>query len=255
MGKKVNHYVMKLFREIFGRIWAAWAATVFVTTMLLFMIPFLIIRKMPEPKMTRRFIALSKTWMDIFLNGILCHLTVVGKENFEEGKNYIVVCNHNSLMDVPVSCPYIPGGNKTIAKKEMAKTPVFGILYAMGSILVDRNSERSRRDSYQRMKQVLDMGLHMSIYPEGTRNKSSEPLKSFHDGAFRLALDTGKPIIPTLIFNTKKVLPGDKSFFIWPHRLEMHFLAPVVAEKGVTSLELKEKIFKIMTDYYVAKNI
>ncbi len=243
---------MKVFREIFGRIWAVWASIVFVTTMLLFMIPFLIIRRMPEPLMTRRFIAFSKAWMDIFLNSIGCHLTIKGAEYFEAGKNYIVVCNHNSLMDVPVSCPYIPGGNKTIAKKEMAKTPVFGILYAMGSILVDRNSEKSRRDSYQKMKQVLDIGLHMSIYPEGTRNKTNEPLKSFHDGAFRLSIDTGKPIIPTLIFNTKKVLPGDKTFFIWPHRLEMHFLAAVLPVKNVTVAELKEKIFKVMTEYYVA---
>ena len=165
-----------------------------------------------------------------------------------------MVCNHNSLMDVPISCPYIPGGNKTIAKKEMAKTPVFGILYAMGSILVDRNSEKSRRDSYIKMKQVLDMGLHMSIYPEGTRNKTSEPLKSFHDGAFRLAVDTRKAIIPALIFHTKKVLPPDKSFFIWPHRLEMHFLAPVPVEEDVTAGQLKEKIFKMMTEYYVKNN-
>jgi 1-acyl-sn-glycerol-3-phosphate acyltransferase len=243
---------MKIFREIFGRIWAAWAAIVFVTSMLLFMIPFLIVRRMREPKMTRRFIAFSKAWMNIFLNGICCHLTVKGKENFKKGQNYIVVCNHNSLMDVPISCPYIPGGNKTIAKKEMAKVPVFGILYAMGSILVDRNSERSRGESYQKMKQVLEMGLHMSIYPEGTRNKTAEPLKSFHDGAFRLSIDTGKPIIPALIFNTKKVLPGDKSFFIWPHPLAMHFLAPVVPEKNMTAVQLKEKIFKLMSDYYVA---
>ena len=146
---------MKIFREIFGRIWAVWGVILFIVTMFLFMIPFLIIRTLPEPVMTRRFIRASKLWMQIFLNGIGCPLTVKGKEHFEEGKNYIVVCNHNSLMDVPISCPYIPGGNKTIAKKEMAKVPVFGILYAMGSILVDRNSERSRRESYQKMKQVL----------------------------------------------------------------------------------------------------
>lgn len=244
---------MNLFKEIFGRIWAAWAAILFVTSMLLFMIPFLLIRRMNEPAMTRRFIAYSKVWMDIFLNGIGCHLTVKGKEHFEKGKNYIVVCNHNSLMDVPVSCPYIPGGNKTIAKKEMAKTPVFGILYSMGSILVDRKSEKSRRDSYAKMKQVLEIGLHMSIYPEGTRNKTDEPIKAFHDGAFRLSIDTGKPIIPTLIFNTKKVLPGNKSFFIWPHPLEMHFLAPVYPEQNTNVIELKEKVFAIMREYYVKR--
>ena len=50
------------------------------------------------------------------------------------------------------------------------------------------------------MKKVLDMGLHMCIYPEGTRNKTDQPLKTFHDGAFRLAIDTRKAIIPGMIF-------------------------------------------------------
>ncbi len=243
---------MKIFREIFGRIWAAWGLIFFVLTMFCFMIPFLRIRALPEPRRTRRFIRYSKLWMEIFLHGIGCPLTVKGAGHFEPGENYIVVCNHNSLMDVPVSCPFIPGGNKTIAKKEFARTPVFGILYKMGSILVDRKSEKSRRDSYVQMKQVLDMGLHMSIYPEGTRNKTTEPLKSFHDGAFRLAIDTGKPIIPALIFNTGKVLPSSKPFFVWPHRLRMHFLDPIYMEPGDTAAILKEKAFAIMTAYYVA---
>ncbi|MEJ7768731.1 MAG: lysophospholipid acyltransferase family protein [Chitinophagaceae bacterium] len=242
---------MRIFKEIFGRIWAAWGILLFVVTMLFFMIPFLIIRLLPEPRMTRIFIAFSKVWMQIFLNGIFCPLTVKGKENFQEGCNYIVVCNHNSLMDVPVSCPFIPGGNKTIAKEEMAKTPLFGMMYKMGSVLVDRKSEKSRRESYLKMKQVLQIGLHMSIYPEGTRNKTNEPLKSFHDGAFRLAVDTGKPIIPALIFNTKKVLPVNKTFYVIPHPLEMHFLQPVQVG-SYTSVELKDKVFEVMMKYYVA---
>ena len=58
-------------------------------------------------------------------------------------------------MDVPVSTPFIPGGNKTIAKKEMSKIPVFGLIYKVGSVLVDRKSDASRKDSYTKMKKVL----------------------------------------------------------------------------------------------------
>ena len=54
-------------------------------------------------------------------------LTVREKNNFKKGENYIVLCNHNALMDVPVSSPAIPGGNKTIAKIEMAKFPYSNI--------------------------------------------------------------------------------------------------------------------------------
>ena len=78
----------------------------------------------------------------------------------------------------------------------MAKIPLFGLIYKTGSILVDRKDEKSRRESFSKMKEVLDMGLHMCIYPEGTRNTSTEPIKPFHDGAFRLAIAVEIPLYP-----------------------------------------------------------
>jgi 1-acyl-sn-glycerol-3-phosphate acyltransferase len=99
------------------------------------------------------------------------------------------------------------------------------------------------------MKKTLALGMHMVIYPEGTRNRTNNPLKTFYDGAFKLAVDAKKEIVPTLIFNTKKVLPTNKTFFFWPHRLEMHFLPPVDTT-GIPPKELKEKVFKIMWNYY-----
>ena len=94
------------------------------------------------------------------------------------------------------------------------------------------------------------MGLHMCIYPEGTRNKTKEPLQRFHDGAFRLAVDTGKSIIPAVIFYTNKVLPRHKTFYFWPHRVEMHFLPPVPSV-GKEASALREEVFHLMKDYYL----
>ncbi|HEY5773828.1 MAG TPA: 1-acyl-sn-glycerol-3-phosphate acyltransferase, partial [Chitinophagaceae bacterium] len=79
-----------------------------------------------------------------------------------------------------------------------------------------------------------------------------EPLKKFHDGAFKLAIDTGCAIIPAIMFNTKKVLPMGKTFYFWPHKLEIHFLPAVpVDDEGSFSI-LKEKVFTIMKDHYVS---
>ncbi len=153
-------------------------------------------------------------------------------------------------MDVPLSTPYIPGPNKTIAKKELAKIPIFGLIYRRGSILVDRNSDESRRKSFEEMKKVLETGMHMCIYPEGTRNKTSNPLKSFYDGAFKIASDTGHSIIPALIFNTEKVLPSNRKFFVWPSRVSIHFLPPVPVTKNQNVAALRDQVFKIMWDYY-----
>ena len=167
--------------------------------------------------------------MKVYLTIVGCPLRVKGKENFKKGESYIVICNHNSFMDVPISSPAIPGGNKTIAKAELAKTPVFGLIYKTGSVLVDRKSDASRKESFIKMKETLNMGLHMCIYPEGTRNISSEPLKPFHDGAFKLAVDSGKSIIPALIFHTREILPANKTFYFWPHQHGNSFL---IADTG-----------------------
>ena len=245
-----NSSFVRNIKNIFGRIWAIWGALIFVTTMLIFLIPFfLFIYFQKDPKKTQRFISYSRVWMDVFLALVGCPLKIQGREYFEKGKTYIVVCNHNALIDVPVSSPGIPGGNKTIAKAEMAKIPLFGLIYKTGSILVDRKNEKSRRESFVKMKEVLDMGLHMCIYPEGTRNISAEPIKPFHDGAFRLAVTNGNSIIPMIIFNSRKANPPDKGFFLMPVKLYMHFLPEVRVNKDETVDQLKSRVFDLMKDY------
>ena len=90
-------------------------------------------------------------------------------------------------------------------------------------------------------------------YPEGTRNRTTAPLKKFHDGAFKLAKESGKSIIPAVILNTKKVLPVNKTFWFWPGKIEMHFL-PAIPVDGLTSNQLKEKVFATMAGYYLENN-
>ena len=242
-----------MVKNIFGRICAVWALIVFTVTLFIIIIPICITFLIKEPLGNRIFTRITKIWMQMFLPLVGCPLRLVGKENFKKGENYVVVCNHNSLMDVPLTTPFIPGANKTIAKKSMAQTPVFGIVYIKGAVLVDRNSDASRRKSFEDMKQVLRAGLHMVIYPEGTRNRTDDPLKPFFEGAFKLAVSSQKQIIPTLLFNTKKVLPPNKSFYFSPHKLEMHFLPPVQTE-GFNARELKQKVFDIMWNYYKEKS-
>src|SRR5258708_6992830 len=100
----INSIILQVFKNIFGRIWAAWGALVFISTMLIFLIPFfLFIYFQKDPVKTNRFIRYSRVWMDIFLGLVGCPLTIRGREHFKKDKTYIVVCNHNALIDVPVS--------------------------------------------------------------------------------------------------------------------------------------------------------
>lgn len=240
---------MSILKNIFGRIWALWGLIIFFATLLIVLIPILITFKVKEPLGTEIFRNISKAWMTVFLTMIGCRLVIKGKHHFKKGETYVVVCNHNSFMDVPVTTPFLPGANKTIAKKSMAKIPLFGWIYSRGAVLVDRDSDESRRQSFEIMKQTLVEGLHMVIYPEGTRNRTPDPLKKFYDGAFKLATATNTNIIPTLLFNTNKVLPTNKVFYLWPKTLEMHFL-PVVETANVPVKEIKDKVFNIMWTYY-----
>lgn len=237
-------------KEVFARIFALWAMIIFIVTMLPVVIIMVVIGLVKEPKRTAIFRITSKIWMRIFFFLSGCRLKLVGEKHFEKGKNYIVVSNHNSLMDVPLTTPFIPGPNKTIAKSEMAKVPVFGFIYKRGSILVDRSSKNSRQQSFKLMKEVLKMGMHVCIYPEGTRNKTELPLKAFHDGAFRLAVETGTSLIPALLFNTKKVLPPGKVFFFWPSKMELHFLSPFPVSRDDDYEAVKDKLYLLMTEYY-----
>jgi 1-acyl-sn-glycerol-3-phosphate acyltransferase len=239
-------------KKVLARIFAAWALVVFVNSLLPVALLMWVIGLVKEPRRTHIFSGISKVWMRFFFFASGCGLRVYGKEHFVPGENYIVVCNHNSLMDVPVSTPFIPGANKTIAKAEMAKIPVFGLVYKRGAVLVNRNDKNSRRDSFRKMKEVLGLGMHMCIYPEGTRNRTTMPLKEFHDGAFKLAIDCGKRIVPALIVNTKKILPPGKAFYFWPGRMELHFMPPVDINPGDDLETLKGTLHKIMTDFYVA---
>lgn len=237
---------MKIVKEILGRIFALWGMVIFAGSLLIASIPIWITAIWAEPKRTIIFFKVVHVWMNFFFTFAGVRRIIKGKEHFKNGQNYVVVCNHNSFMDVPLSVTAVPP-NKTIAKIEMANIPVFGMIYKRGSVLVNRKSEESRRNSFLKMKAVLDMGLHMCIYPEGTRNKTAEPLQRFHDGAFKLAIETKKPVIPALIFYTSKVLPR-KPFFFWPHKVEIHFL-PAVSIENKLPQQLKEEVFNLMKSY------
>jgi 1-acyl-sn-glycerol-3-phosphate acyltransferase len=243
-----------MLKLILGRLYALYALLLFIITMLIVFIPIWILSFFPDPQKSKGFLAIGRVWMKVYLPLIGCPVTRKGLENFKSGETYVIVCNHNSLMDVPVTTSKIPGLNKTLAKASMGKIPLFGVMYRIGGIMVDRSSEASRKQSVVEMKQALEMGFNILLYPEGTRNRTPDPLKAFYDGAFALAIDSQKPLMPSLLFNTRKIFPPNKGFYAWPHKIEYHFLPPIHTT-GLTRDDipaLKEKVFKIMWDYYSA---
>lgn len=241
---------MKVAKEILGRIFALWAATVFIVTMLI-VSPFMIlIGLIKEPKRIYLFIKISKIWIRVFFFLTGCSLRIKGLQNFNKAQNYIVIFNHNSFIDILITTPFTPGLNKTIAKIELSKIPLFGLIYKRGAVLVDRKDKNSRVNSFKEMKEVLQMGINMCIYPEGTRNTTEKPIKEFHNGAFKLAVETRTPILPAIIFNARQTLPADKTFFFWPSKMEIHYLQPIQVTSDDNSEKIKMDLYRLMSSYY-----
>ena len=244
---------MKLVKNIIARTLAIWALLVFASTMLIFLWFYLLCFFIPDPFKTRYHRRVSQMWMGLFLFLSGCSYSVKGKEVFTGMPNAVVVCNHNSLIDIPISTPFLPRANKTIAKKSFVYVPLFGWIYRFATVIVDRKDHNSRKESFDNMVKVLNNGLDMLIYPEGTRNKSTEPLKSFYDGAFKLSVDTGKPIVPVVILNTKRILPAKPILIFRPGKIILNIL-PAISPVGHSTETLKLLVFNIMADHYEKNN-
>jgi len=242
-----------LYKKIFGRLWAVWCSALFLITMLLFYLPLVFCYAWNEPERSNRSYLVFRLWMQVFLPLAGIRVKVSGKENIKKGRAYVVICNHRSMMDIPVSSTKFPGANKTIAKIEMSRIPLFGDLYKLGSVLVDRKSKASRAASITGMRNVIAARLPMIIYPEGTRNKTSDTLRPFHDGAFNLAVETGAPVIMGLIHGSADIMPANIPFCLLPGKIEFELLPPL--EPGKDAGALRDHCYQIMESKLSAGNI
>ena len=98
---------MKLIKNIIARFLAFWALFVFASTMMVFIWFYFICFLLSDPYKTRWHRVVSRLWMGIFLFLSGCTFKVTGKEVFDGLENAIIVCNHNSLIDIPVSFPFL----------------------------------------------------------------------------------------------------------------------------------------------------
>lgn len=245
---------MNIFKRILGHVYFVYALLMFLITLLIVVIPVSVLNWIYKHNEVRRLNSTYRVfviWMYVYLTLVFIFVKRKGLEHFKKGENYVVVVNHNSFADIPISSPFVPGPNKTLAKIEFMKIPVFNIIYRSGSILVDRSSEESRKTSVKEMIDTLHMGAHLTLYPEGTRNTGSKPLQPFYDGAFRTAISSQKGIVPGILFGTRYILPNRPKFWAWPHTVRFEFLAPVPTEGLQVSdaKALKDKVYNIMYDY------
>jgi len=156
----------------------------------------------------------------------LWELETDGMENYVPGTNYVMISNHQSLLDIPV-VKALRLDFRWISKVENFRVPILGQSMQMAAyISLARGNKESVIKMMEKSEDALSKGESLFIFPEGTRSTDGE-IHRFKSGAFRLALEKGVPILPVLIDGTGEVLPRKGFIFSSGYRLKMRILKPI----------------------------
>jgi 1-acyl-sn-glycerol-3-phosphate acyltransferase len=116
--------------------------------------------------------------------------------------------NHASLFDIPVVLATIPDNIRIMYKRELGTIPVFGWCLRMSPFIpVDRSDARTAMEQIERTVHSMRHGAGVLVFPEGTRSPDGT-LGAFKRGAFSLASQSGKPIVPVALVGTASILPA-----------------------------------------------
>lgn len=241
--------MIMLIKRIASIVFLTWGFLVFISAMII-VLPFIILSSaLFKDKRAQDIIFLFlKIWAWTF--SILCFFPVRVKNKYlkDPKKAYIYVSNHNSYLDAIAIVIAIPGSFKPLGKIEMAKAPIFGMIYRRVVVMIDRNSKESRARSVEELQYDLSKSRPILIFPEGTMNRTNSALADFYDGAFRLAIETQIPLAPFVILNARNLFPRDKPLSARPGAICCIFAKPVeVSGLSMDDLEeLKATIHKSM---------
>jgi len=193
---------------------------------------------------------ICKTWAFLWYLFIGIRHKTISEEFPNPHQNYIFVGNHISYLDITTLILSINQPYRVLGKAEIVRYPIFGWIYKAAVILVNREDIKGREKSVRALNAALNKGVSVFIFPEGTFNETGNPLKSFYDGAFRLAIQTKTTIKPILFLDTHERLDFKSILSLNPGNCRSVFL-PEIKTNGYTSkdvLLLKTQVFKAMED-------
>lgn len=187
---------------------------------------------------------LFHAWADvtIWAGGLKTHAE--GLENIDPNQQYIFVCNHQSLLDVPLLTKLFPMRPRFVAKSSLDKIPYFAaILHQLGTICIDRND---RKSAIERLLSAKNDRHHETtgivFFPEGTRTSDGE-IGSFKKGAVMTALSLKLPIIPMAIAGNFEALPKG-TISLRPGHVRLAVGKPIAV--GENTAEEKDRLLEVV---------
>jgi 1-acyl-sn-glycerol-3-phosphate acyltransferase len=209
---------------------------------------FLIFNFFPKKKAPHIAHALSRCWAAYLLFFFLVRKKIRNRNYIDPDRTYVFVANHLSFLDIPLYACACSNTFRFLAKEELVKVPLMGYVIKNLYITVKRGDKADRSRSLEKMKASLHDCISVFLAPEGTRNKTEQPLLDFKDGAFRLAIAAQVPIAVLTVKNTNHLLPASGIPLLRPGMITGEWSRPVETA-GMTEDDvemLKDKVRKEM---------
>lgn len=213
----------------------------FTTSVVLFMGAFLIwlvtLPFDPNRKVLQKF---SCFWASIYVwANPFWSAKIYGRENYDPKKAYVIVANHQSLIDILILFRTFLHF-KWVSKASMFKAPLLGWNMKLnGYVSIERGDPNSREKCMAHCRQWIQKGSSMLFFPEGTRSHDGH-LKSFKIGAFRLALETGAEILPIIIRGSRNAVPKHSIMLTRKTKMSVEIL-PSISLKDFDARNLPEE--------------
>ncbi|RNA60543.1 1-acyl-sn-glycerol-3-phosphate acyltransferase [Chryseobacterium nematophagum] len=199
--------------KILNHLWRFWLLLLAFFLTILFGIPvYLLSFNKKHYKYAYRFIRYWSYAM-FYGMGLRYELINLSTQKIDRNKQYVIISNHTSIMDIMLTCIIFPHHPICfVGKKELVRIPVFGTIYKRICVMVDRSSARSRADVYRRCAEKMEEGNNIVIFPEGgVPDDTSVILDDFKDGAFTLSSKHNSPIVMHTFIGLKEIFPFDNS--------------------------------------------
>jgi len=184
----------------------------------------------------------------LFITGGLW-VTQIEEKPIDWEQAYVVTSNHTSYLDIPTLTVKLPMFINFMAKIELARIPLFGIFFRTIDIAVDRKNIRHAAWAFHQAKeQLITANKSIVIFPEGTIPTTAPKMGRFKEGAFRLAIETQKPILPITIIGNWIALPDRGRFRYKPTHIYQYVHEPIPT-LGMTLEDidnLKQKVYSII---------
>lgn len=208
-----------------------------------------------EEKYTKFCYQLMRFWCKgmFYGMGFSYELIKETSKNIDPNKQYIIIANHTSIMDVFLPCILHPEHPLSyVGKKELEKIPIFGIIFKRIMVPVDRKDPQSRAEVYVKCAERIKQGKSVVIFPEGgVTDDLSVVLQDFRNGAFSMATQHQFEILVYTFIDLKYMFPFDNTKG-YPGRVKVYLNE--ILEPSNDMEELKEKSWHLIHDT-LQKNI